>query len=126
MIARYVRNLPIVRANYLGDRRVPDEMVDVGSQVFVSYPAKMGAAVLSAMAKMSVGESGEAKDARRLAEGVFEKLQSLTEPEGRPLAGFPRTYEAHPALRGHPLDMVTRHGGKVMMIYPREVADVLL
>ena len=126
LIAHYVMNQPIVQANYLSGRPVPTEMVNPGTQVFVAYPSKMGAAVVSAMAKLAAGDGDEAKAARRLAEGAVAKLMSVTEPEGRPLAGFPRTYEAHPGLSLHPAKVIAQNGGKVMLVYPRAVAVAYL
>ena len=126
LIARYVMNQPIVQANYLSGKPVPAEMVSPSNQVFIAYPSKMGAAVVSAMAKLAVGEDDEAKAARRLAEGAVRKLMAVTEPEGSPLAGFPRTYEAHPALTGHPKNMCDKNGGKIMLVYPRAVANAYL
>jgi maltose/maltodextrin transport system substrate-binding protein len=126
LIARYVMNQPIVLANYLSGKSVPPEMVCSSNQVFVAYPSKMGAAVVSAMAKLSVGDSEEAKAARKLAEGAVAKLMSITEPEGSPLAGFPRTYEAHPSLIWHPAKIVAKNNGKIMLVYPRAVANAYL
>lgn len=126
LIARYLMNQPIVQANYLSGKPVPKEMVNPGNQVFVAYPSKMGAAVISAMAKLAAGETDEAKAARRLAEGAVAKLMSVTEPDGRPLAGFPRTYEAHPGLSRHPAKMVEQNSGKIMLVYPRAVAGAYL
>ncbi len=126
LIARHVMNMPIVQANYLGGKPVPDEMVFPGTQVFVAYPSKMGAAVVSAMAKLAAGDGDEAKAARRLAEGAVAKLLAVTEPEGRPLAGFPRTYEAHPRLSLHPEKTVRENAGKIMLVYPRAVAGAYL
>ena len=126
LIARYVMNQPIVQANYLSGKPVPAEMVSPSNQVFIAYPSKMGAAVVSAMAKLAAGDTDEAKAARRLAEGAVAKLMSITEPEGRPLAGFPRTYEAHPALVWHPAKVVGNNNGKIMLVYPRAVANAYL
>jgi maltose/maltodextrin transport system substrate-binding protein len=126
LIARYVMNQPIVQANYLSGKPVPAEMVGSSNQVFIAYPSKMGAAVVSAMAKLAAGDTDEAKAARRLAEGAVAKLMSITEPEGRPLAGFPRTYEAHPALIWHPAKVVGKNNGKIMLVYPRAVANAYL
>ena len=126
LIARHVMNQPIVHANYLSGKPVPKETVDPGNQVFVAYPSKMGAAVVSAMAKLAAGETDEAKAARRLAEGAVAKLMAVTEPEGRPLAGFPLTYEAHPGLSGGPAKVVEQNSGKIMLVYPRAVANAYL
>ena len=126
LIARYVMDQPIVQANYLSGKPVPAEMVNPSNQVFVAYPSKMGAAVVSAMAGLAEGETDEAKAARRLADGAVAKLMSVTEPEGSPLAGFPRTYEAHPALVWHPAKVVGQNNGKIMLVYPRAVANAYL
>ena len=126
LIARYVMNLPIVQANYLSGKPIPKEMVNSGNQVFIAYPSKMGAAVVSAMAKLAAGDTDEAKAARRLAEGAVRKLMAVTEPEGCQLAGFPRTYEAHPGLSNHPAKMIRENIGKIMLVYPRAVANAYL
>ena len=126
LILRYVMDLPIVKAAYLSDKPVPAEMVDRGNQVFVSYPAKMGSAIMRAMAKLAESDPASREAALRLAEGVRRKLFSITEPEGTALAGFPRTYEAHPGLTGHPAKMAAENGGKIMLIYPCKVADAYL
>ena len=126
LIMKYVMRLPIVEANYLAEKPVPAEMVRPDNQVFISYPSKMGAAMMSAMAKLAQTDPSVREAALRLAEGVKRKLFSITEPEGVPLAGLPRTYEEHPALTGHPAKMVRVNGGKIMMIYPCEVANAYL
>ena len=125
-IARYIMGLPIVKANYLSGKPVPKEMVNVNNQVFVAYPSKMGAAVVSAMAKIARGDTDEAKAALKLAEGAVKKLMSVTESEGKVLAGFPRTYEAHEGLSKHPEKMVRLNSGKIMLVYPRAVANAYL
>lgn len=125
-IARYIMSLPIVKANYLSEKPVPKEMVNVNNQVFVAYPSKMGAAVVSAMAKIARGDTDEAKAALKLAKGAVKKLMSVTESEGKALAGFPRTYEAHEGLSKHPEKMVRLNSGKIMLVYPRAVANAYL
>ena len=121
-IVNQVMKMPVVHANYLSAQPVAEDMVRPDNQTFISYPSKMGAAILSACAKLSVGETEEAKAARMLAEGVVKKLFAITEPEGSPLAGFPRTYEWHPSLTDHPARMVKKNGGKIMLLYPAAVA----
>ena len=125
-IGRYVMDLPIVRRLYLEDTPVPASMVNPSNQVFISYPSKMGASVIKAMAALAASDPSSREEALRLAAGVVRKLAAVTEPEGRPLAGFPRTYEAHPGLSGHPAKMIERNGGKVMMMYPVEVGEAYL
>lgn len=126
LIARYVMNQPIVQANYLSRKPVPEEMVDTSNQVFIAYPSKMGAAIVSAMAKLAAGDTAEAKAARKLAEGAVAKLMAITEADGSALAGFPRTYEAHPRLTRHPAKIVAQNSGKIMLIYPCAVAMAYL
>ena len=125
-IGRYVMNLPIVRANYLSGKPVPASMVNPSNQVFVAYPSKMGASIVRAMASLAAADASLRTNALQLAAGVVRKLNAITEADGRPLAGFPRTYEAHPGLTGHPAKMIERNGGKVMLIYPCEVANAYL
>jgi maltose/maltodextrin transport system substrate-binding protein len=125
-IARYIMSLPIVKANYLSGKPVPEEMMNVTNQVFVAYPSKMGAAVVSAMAKIACGDTDDAKVALRFAEGAVKKLMSVTEPEGKALAGFPRTYEAHEGLSKYPERTVRLNSGKIMLVYPRAVANAYL
>jgi len=125
-IGRYVMKLPIVQANYLAGKPVPKEMVNPDNQTFIAYPSKMGAAIIKAMAALATSDAVIRADALRLADGVVKKLAAITEPDGRPLAGFPLTYENHPGLTRHPAKILARNGGKVMMIYPCEVADAYL
>ena len=125
-IERYVMRLPIVQAAYLGEGPVPTGLVTRASQVFVAYPSKMGASVMRAMVRLARQDRDLRAEALALAEGVKRKLLSVTEPDGAPLGGFPRTYESHPALSGHPAKMVGLHAGKVMTCYPAEVGDAYL
>ena len=125
-IGRFVMDLPIVRRLYLENTPVPASMVNPSNQVFIAYPSKMGASVIKAMASLAASDPSVREEALRLASGVVRTLAAITEPEGRPLAGFPRTYAAHPGLSGHPAKMIERNGGKVMLIYPCEVADAYL
>ena len=125
-IIRYVMDLPIVRANYLGRGPVPADMVTESNQIFIAYPAKMGAAMIEAMAGLAADEPKLRAEALAYAEGVRRKLLSVTEPEGRPLAGFPRTYEAHPGLKGYVAGNCQRLGDRIMTIYPGQVGQAYL
>ena len=126
LVRRYLMKMPIARMLYLGGKGVPKEAVTVENQVFVAYPCKMGAATINAMTRLAKSDPGSAKEALELAKGAFRHLQSVTEPEGSPLAGFPRTYAAHPGLTANPKKMTEQNGGKVMMVYPGEASDAYL
>ena len=125
-IARYVMNIEIVRALYTSGRPVPKEMVTRANETFIAYPSKMGAALLKEMAALAKSDPSVRDDALRMAAGVCENLRRITEPDGAPLAGFPRTYQAHPGLTEHPAEMVRKNGGKIMLIYPEEVASAYI
>ena len=125
-ICRYVMDMPIVKANYLSGKPVPKELVRYDNQVFISYPSKMGAATILAMANLAARDPASREEAIAYANGVVEKLFSVTEPEGAPLAGFPRTYESHPGLGGYIVDNVKRYGDKIMTIYPAQVGNAYL
>ena len=126
LVRRYLMKMPIARMLYLGGKGVPKESVTVENQVFVAYPCKMGAATINAMTRLAKSDPESAKEALELAKGAFRHLQSVTEPEGSPLAGFPRTYAAHPGLTANPKKMTEQNGGKVMMVYPGEASDAYL
>ena len=125
-IARYVMRLPIVKVNYTDGKPVPKEMVNRGNQVFVAYPSKMGAAVLSAMANLAANDPECRTEALACAEGVFRKMQSITEAAGAPLAGFPRTYEPHAGLIERVSKVVAQNKDRIMLLYPALVGSSYL
>lgn len=83
------------------------------------YPAKMHSATILAMCcylKIGLPRKDEALKLARLC---ADYLCAIAEPEGRPLAGWPHTYEGSKNTAG-------RYAGQQMLIYPADVGTALL
>jgi len=88
-----------------------------------AYPSKMHGATVRAMLNYAARGGKRAAEARKLAKAAAEYLLTTVEKPGKPLAGWPLTYQksaVKPALVK--FGVAGRFDGQVMTLYPAEGA----
>ena len=109
--------------DYLYERPSTRYLAKTGEMDFTysrnAYPAKMGSAIISAMAGYAKRRPERAKEAIDIAVKQAEWLLAHSQPKGAPLEFFPPTYAG---------DKLTakRYAGECMLIYPVQAADAYL
>lgn len=83
------------------------------------YPAKMHSAMVEAMCGYLKAGLPRKDEALKLARLAADYLISIAEPEGRPLAGWPHTYEGKNLTAAH-------YAGQQMLVYPANAGRAFL
>lgn len=99
---------------YFIEKEKPDPSYDLNC-----YPAKMHSATIEAMCNYMKMGLPRKNDAMKLARLSAEYLISISEPEGRPLAGWPHTYEGKN-------NTAAQYAGQQMLVYPAKAGCAYL
>ena len=108
---------------YLLDRKANRSFLEHGkpdpSYDLNCYPAKMHAATIQAMCGYVKAGLPRRDEALKLARLCADYLIAIAEPEGRPLAGWPHTYEGKN-------NTAAQYAGQQMLIYPATAGNAFL
>ena len=115
-IYEYVFNMPATRRFLRTGRPDPEYQLN-------SYPTKMHSGLIKAMVRYAKAVPAHAEDAMKVARNAADYLISISEGEGRPLAGFPPTYEANEEYRKC---KAGKYAGQTMLTYPQEAGSAYL
>ena len=99
---------------YFLEKGVPDPSYDLNC-----YPAKMHASTVAAMCVYMKTSLPRKDEAMKLARLSADYLLKISEPEGRPLACWPHTYEGKNLT-------AARYAGQQMLVYPARVGLAFL
>lgn len=99
---------------YFLEHGKPDPSYDLNC-----YPTKMHSATIEAMCDYLELKLKRRDDALKLARLSAEYLIAIAEPEGRPLAGWPHTYEGRN-------NTAAIYAGQQMLVYPAEAGSAFL
>ena len=99
---------------YFLEHGKPDPSYDLNC-----YPAKMHSATVEAMCGYLKADLPRKDEALKLARLSADYLVSIAEPEGRPLAGWPHTYEGKNLTAAH-------YAGQQMLVYPANAGRAFL
>ena len=91
---------------YFLEKGKPDPAYDLNC-----YPAKMHSATIEAMCDYLKASLPRKDEALKLARLCADYLIAIAEPEGRPLAGWPHTYEGKN-------NTAAQYAGQQMLVYP--------
>ena len=104
---------------YLSNHRFARSVLEDGKPDFSlyhsCYPSKMYASLISAMVDYSTFDNSKSGEALDVAKAAADWLISCSEKKGAPLEYWPPTYMGNNAAAKH-------NRGKIMLIYPAEVA----